>query len=253
MNGTLSRNPLPKTGTTEFYLLDAEIYKQLLHSKRIQVDFTASDSPDKLKMDSLEAMDNKVQQLREQVEVTESQLRSLKIQLQQAKVETEAARNVEQAYRGGFPAAWIDETLSALYQDPGMDIFPYTLNDYTSATPQRASRRWPLADDEYKRYGRQLIMPEVGQHGQLRLKTAKVLIVGVGGLGCPAAAYLAGAGIGTLGLMDGDTVELSNLHRQIAHASTRVGLSKVESAWEYLHSYVDDVLIVQSHSSDRSL
>lgn len=64
---------------------------------------------------------------------------------------------------------------------------------------------------------------------------ASVLIVGVGGLGCPAAAYLAAAGMGTLGLMDGDTVELSNLHRQILHNSTTLETSKVESALLYLH------------------
>lgn len=70
--------------------------------------------------------------------------------------------------------------------------------------------------------------------GQLRLKKATVLIVGVGGLGCPAAAYLAGAGVGKLGLIDGDTVETSNLHRQILHSTGRVGMLKVDSAIDYL-------------------
>lgn len=72
----------------------------------------------------------------------------------------------------------------------------------------------------------------------MRLKNAKVLLVGAGGLGCPAAAYLAGAGAGTLGLVDGDVVEESNLHRQVAHSSTRVGMTKVESAITYLKEYV---------------
>lgn len=63
--------------------------------------------------------------------------------------------------------------------------------------------------------------------------------MGAGGLGCPAAAYLAGAGVGTLGLVDGDTVETSNLHRQVAHATARVGVSKVESAITFLTEYVD--------------
>lgn len=62
------------------------------------------------------------------------------------------------------------------------------------------------------------------------MKNASVLIVGVGGLGCPAAAYLAGAGVGTIGLVDGDVVEESNLHRQILHSTPRVGMTKVDSA-----------------------
>jgi adenylyltransferase/sulfurtransferase len=70
--------------------------------------------------------------------------------------------------------------------------------------------------------------------GQLKLRSAKVLIVGAGGLGCPAAQYLAGAGVGTLGLVDGDTVESSNLHRQVLHRSKNVGKLKVDSAIESL-------------------
>lgn len=70
--------------------------------------------------------------------------------------------------------------------------------------------------------------------GQLKLRAAKVLLVGAGGLGCPAAQYLAGAGVGTLGLIDGDTVEISNLHRQVLHRGTNVGKYKVDSAIESL-------------------
>jgi adenylyltransferase/sulfurtransferase len=65
--------------------------------------------------------------------------------------------------------------------------------------------------------------------GQLRLKTSSVLVVGAGGLGCPAALYLAGAGVGRIGVVDGDVVEASNLHRQIGHTSARVGMLKVDS------------------------
>lgn len=93
--------------------------------------------------------------------------------------------------------------------------------------------KWPLGEREYIRYGRQLVLPTVGIKGQLRLKDAAVLIVGAGGLGCPAAAYLAGAGVGRLGIVDGDTVEESNLHRQIAHSTARVDTKKVDSLVGY--------------------
>lgn len=73
--------------------------------------------------------------------------------------------------------------------------------------------------------------------GQQRLKSARILIVGAGGLGCPAAAYLAGAGVGTLGVVDGDVVESSNLHRQIAHGTSRVGAWKVDSLVSYCKEY----------------
>ncbi|KAJ5331246.1 hypothetical protein N7476_001029 [Penicillium atrosanguineum] len=97
-----------------------------------------------------------------------------------------------------------------------------------------AGNRWPLLPEEYKRYGRQMIVSQIGLRGQLKLRAAKVLLVGAGGLGCPAAQYLAGAGIGTLGLIDGDTVEISNLHRQVLHRGKNVGKYKVDSAIEAL-------------------
>jgi adenylyltransferase/sulfurtransferase len=83
---------------------------------------------------------------------------------------------------------------------------------------------------EIARYGRQLILPEVGVEGQRRLKAGRVLVVGAGGLGSPVALYLAAAGVGTLGLADFDTVDLSNLHRQILHGTADIGRSKLASA-----------------------
>jgi molybdopterin/thiamine biosynthesis adenylyltransferase/rhodanese-related sulfurtransferase len=91
-----------------------------------------------------------------------------------------------------------------------------------------------LSNDEIARYSRHLILPEVGMEGQQRLKAAKVLCVGTGGLGSPLALYLAAAGIGTLGLVDFDTVDSSNLQRQIIHSTKDVGRPKIDSAAEKL-------------------
>src|SRR5581483_11896019 len=92
----------------------------------------------------------------------------------------------------------------------------------------------PLSNDEMARYSRHLILPEVGLEGQQRLKAAKVLCVGTGGLGSPLAFYLAAAGIGTLGLVDFDVVDASNLQRQIIHSTNDVGRPKLDSASEKL-------------------
>ena len=87
-----------------------------------------------------------------------------------------------------------------------------------------------LTVDEVKRYSRHLIIPDVGMTGQKRLKNAKVLVVGAGGLGSPALLYLAAAGVGTLGIVDFDVVDESNLQRQIIHGQSDIGRSKAESA-----------------------
>jgi adenylyltransferase/sulfurtransferase len=95
---------------------------------------------------------------------------------------------------------------------------------------QTRERRFQLSNEEILRYGRHLIMPEVGLEGQIKLKKASVLIVGAGGLGTPAAIYLAAAGVGRLGIVDFDTVEASNLHRQILYSREDIGKSKLEVA-----------------------
>ncbi|KAH8891816.1 hypothetical protein GQ53DRAFT_137733 [Thozetella sp. PMI_491] len=100
--------------------------------------------------------------------------------------------------------------------------------------PAVSTSPWPLEPEEYDRYSRQMIVPGVGLQGQLNIRSARVLVIGAGGLGCPAATYLAGAGIGTVGIIDGDTVEVSNLHRQIGHSTARVGMNKADSLITYL-------------------
>src|ERR1051326_2896281 len=87
-----------------------------------------------------------------------------------------------------------------------------------------------LTNQEVPRYSRHLIMPEVGMEGQLKLKAAKVLCVGAGGLGSPLALYLAAAGVGTLGIVDFDVVDFTNLQRQILHHTEDVGRPKLQSA-----------------------
>ena len=98
----------------------------------------------------------------------------------------------------------------------------------------RRAEALELGTDELRRYGRHISMPEVGEEGQKRLKAARVLLVGAGGLGSPAAMYLAAAGVGTLGLVDFDEVDFSNLHRQLLHGTADVGRPKLDSARDRL-------------------
>ncbi len=94
----------------------------------------------------------------------------------------------------------------------------------------RMNEEATLSADELTRYHRQMILPGLGREGQLRIRAARVLVIGMGGLGSPAAMYLAAAGLGTLGLADFDKVELHNLHRQILHDTPRCGMAKLDSA-----------------------
>jgi len=100
-----------------------------------------------------------------------------------------------------------------------------------------------LTADQIERYSRQMMIPDLGGKGQIRLRQGRVLIVGAGGLGCPAAFYLAAAGVGALGLVDDDQVELSNLQRQILHSTSDLGRKKVESAAEKLRGLNPEVEI----------
>ncbi|KAK8089035.1 Urmylation protein [Apiospora hydei] len=150
----------------------------------------------------MEPASGRADQLRLQIAKVEAELRGLRLQLSQLETSQEHAPR--------------DQSL------------------HNNTPPEIESPwKWPLQQQEYERYARQLILPSVGIAGQLRLKSAAVLVVGAGGLGCPAATYLAGAGVGVLGLVDGDIVEVSNLHRQTAHSHTKIGMNKVDSLAEY--------------------
>ncbi|HKZ41192.1 MAG TPA: ThiF family adenylyltransferase, partial [Candidatus Hodarchaeales archaeon] len=100
-----------------------------------------------------------------------------------------------------------------------------------------------LSHTEILRYSRHLILPEVGITGQNKLRAAKVLLVGVGGLGSPIAMYLAAAGVGTLGIVDHDVVDTSNLQRQILHRTSDVGRPKIISARDHINDLNPDVTV----------
>ena len=102
-----------------------------------------------------------------------------------------------------------------------------------------------LTAEQKLRYSRHLLMPEIGEEGQGKLLDAKVLMIGTGGLGSPAALYLAAAGVGTIGLVDFDTVDVSNLQRQILHAQDRIGMAKTQSAKIALTALNPDVRVVE--------
>jgi molybdopterin/thiamine biosynthesis adenylyltransferase/rhodanese-related sulfurtransferase len=112
---------------------------------------------------------------------------------------------------------------------------------------KRAGRSWTvpavLPADQRARYSRHLLLPEVGSEGQQRLLESRVLVVGAGGLGSPAALYLAAAGVGTLGIVDSDVVDVTNLQRQIIHNTDRLGRRKVDSARQTLNALNPDVQI----------
>ena len=105
-----------------------------------------------------------------------------------------------------------------------------------------------LSEQQFQRYARHLILDEVGEEGQEKLLASRVLVVGAGGLGSPMLLYLAAAGVGTIGIIDNDRVDLTNLQRQIVHATRNVGALKVESARETLAA-VNDGVRVETHAA----
>src|SRR5882672_736092 len=121
-------------------------------------------------------------------------------------------------------------TLPALGKAASRARLPVPFYIASSIIDPSRLERIEFSNDEIARYSRHLIMPEVTLEGQKRLKAASILCIGAGGLGSPIALYLAAAGIGRMGLVDGDTVDFSNLQRQILHGTKDVGRKKLNSA-----------------------
>jgi len=141
---------------------------------------------------------------------------------------------------------------SALAADTLQDLLGYTnVESMTGGITLWKDRGYDteapktLSKEQRDRYSRHLLLPEVGVEGQQKLLDAKVLLLGAGGLGSPAALYLAAAGVGTLGIVDDDTVDLSNLQRQVIHTTDRLGEPKVDSAAETIAQINPDVEVVK--------
>jgi adenylyltransferase/sulfurtransferase len=104
-----------------------------------------------------------------------------------------------------------------------------------------------FSDDQIDRYARHLVLPEIGEDGQAKLLKARVLVIGAGGLGSPLLLYLAAAGVGTLGIVDDDSVDLSNLQRQVLHDTANLGMAKVESARRRIAA-INPEVTVEAHN-----
>ena len=146
-------------------------------------------------------------------------------------------RSFVNVYVGDEDMRYLQREATPLTGDEVISIVPSvaggtpTVSHSGSSLPRHSlGEGWELTADDFTRYSRHLILPEVGVDGQRRLKNARVLCIGAGGLGSPATLYLAAAGVGTLGLVDFDVVDASNLQRQILHGTSDVGRSKLASA-----------------------
>src|SRR5579875_3374003 len=144
----------------------------------------------------------------------------------------------------GNRSAWAARTLT---EDLGYENVESMTGGYTLWKDRGYEVEVPrtMSAEQRDRYSRHLLLPEVGMEGQQKLLDAKVLLLGAGGLGSPAALYLAAAGVGTLGIVDDDVVDVSNLQRQVIHTTDRVGVPKTESAAETIRALNPDVKVVE--------
>ncbi|MGH2858846.1 MAG: molybdopterin-synthase adenylyltransferase MoeB [Solirubrobacteraceae bacterium] len=144
--------------------------------------------------------------------------------------------------QSGNRSAWAARTM---IEDLGYEHVESMIGGYTLWKDRGYEVEIPrsLSAEQRERYSRHLLLPEVGPEGQQKLLDAKVLLLGAGGLGSPAALYLAAAGVGTLGIVDDDAVDLSNLQRQVIHSSDRIGVAKVDSAEQTITALNPDVKV----------
>ncbi len=144
----------------------------------------------------------------------------------------------------GNRSAWAARTL---IEDLGYENVEHMIGGFTLWKDRGYEVETPrtLTAEQRERYSRHLLLPEVGVEGQQKLLDAEVLLLGAGGLGSPTALYLAAAGVGTLGIVDNDEVDLSNLQRQVIHSSERIGMPKVDSAAETINALNPDVKVVK--------
>lgn len=152
-------------------------------------------------------------------------------------------RNFVNVYVGDEDIRDLDGVETPVKEGGEIMIVPSIAGGNLAGEAKAASELPELTKDEYARYSRHLILPEVGLEGQRKLKNARVLMIGTGGLGSPLGLYLAAAGIGTLGLVDFDVVDESNLQRQIIHGTKDVGRTKIASAQERLNDINPNVKI----------
>ena len=157
--------------------------------------------------------------------------------------EQNALRNFINVYLGDEDIRYLDGSETAVPDGETLMIVPSIAGGNTAAEARSSSELPALTTEEYQRYSRHLILPEVGIEGQRKLKNARVLTIGTGGLGSPLGLYLAAAGVGTLGIVDFDVVDQSNLQRQIIHGTKDVGRPKIASAKDRLEDLNPNVNI----------
>jgi sulfur-carrier protein adenylyltransferase/sulfurtransferase len=142
---------------------------------------------------------------------------------------------------GGYRSAFAAKTLEELGYDDVVNLSGGFTDWKRNGFPTELPRG--LEEAQRQRYSRHLLIPEVGETGQLRLLDSRILLIGAGGLGSPASLYLAAAGVGTLGIVDDDAVDATNLQRQIVHSTDRLGESKAESAKQTIQALNPDVTV----------